>query len=273
MLQAYHQCFLQNNEVKPSRDFNNDFMNEGVSIYEVVRIIKSKILFFEEHFDRLENSAKLLSLDLWFNKNEVLQKMKQLTELNRLVDGNIEFIFHLSESGEESFYCLFIEDRYPTPEMIQNGVASDLHYAERENPNAKVINLDLRSKTTAQIKSNELYEVLLVDKKGFITEGSRSNIFFIKENEIFTTPITEVLAGITRMKVLEMCKKNEIPVHEKTIKAEEINQFDAAFFTGTSPKVLPILNIGDATFNPQLPLMKKLVSLFDQLIEEHLTHF
>ncbi len=270
MMSAYHQLFLYNGEIKNSPEYDNAIINQGTSIYEVMRIINGKTLFFKEHYERLINSVRLLSFDLWIDKDEIIRQMDELAQINKVTKGNIELIFNIADDGNKTFLCLFIEDRYPTAEMIQNGVASELYFGERENPNAKIINLDLRTKTIAQISKEELYEVVLVDRKGFITEGSRSNVFFIKGESVYTTPLSEVLPGITRLKLMELCKQHSIPLVERPIKADEISNYDAAFFTGTSPSVLPIAHIGAIKYNPQLALMQKLVTLFNALIHEHL---
>lgn len=270
MTSAYHQLFLLNGDVNKSAEFDNEALNHGISIYEVIRIINGKALFFKEHYERLIRSAQMLSIDLWIYKDEIIRQMEELARINEVFNGNIEIIYTLTENGEKIFHCLFIEPHYPTPEMLANGVPSELHFAERENPNAKIINLDLRDKTNSHIVKEELYEVLLVDRNGYITEGSRSNVFFIKGENVYTSPVSEVLPGITRLKVFEMCKKHSIPLQEISIKADDIAMYDVAFYTGTSPDVLPISTIGNIQYNPQLPLMQKMIKLFDVLIEEHL---
>jgi len=269
-MSAYHQLFLRNGEVKKSHEYDHTILNHGLSIYEVMRIIDGKALFFKEHYERLINSAQMLSFDLWIDKNEIIRQMDELASINKVLNGNIEIIYNIAEDGAKTFLCLFIEDHYPTPEMLKNGVPSELYYGERENPNAKIVNLDLRQRTNKQITEEKLYEVLLVDRNGYITEGSRSNVFFIKGETVYTTPVSEVLPGITRLKVFQMCEKNNIPLKEIPIKADDIGNYEAAFYTGTSPNVLPISRIGNINYNPQLALMQKMVSLFDVLIEEHL---
>ncbi len=272
-MSAYHHVFLYNGEIKKSVEYDHTILYQGLSIYEVMRIINGKALFFKEHYERLINSAKMLSFDLWINKEEIIQQMEELAKVNNVINGNIEIIYNIADNGVKTFLCLFIEDRYPTAEMLMNGVPSELYFGERENPNAKIINLDLRARTNAQISEEDLYEVLLADRNGFITEGSRSNVFFIKDNTVYTTPVSEVLPVITRLKVFEICEKHAIPLKEIPIKADEITKFDAAFYTGTSPNVLPISNIGDIKYNTKLALMQNMVKLFDVLIEEHLKKY
>lgn len=271
MMSAYYSLYIENGNIKKSSQYNPDILNHGLSIYEVVRIINKKILFFEEHYERLVNSAKMTSINLWLNKNKILEEMDTLMDINHVSDGNIEIIFHKTETNQNIFICMFIKPRYPTQEMIQHGVKSELHYAERFNPNAKIINLPLRVKTIKHIDDQDLYEVVFVDRNGYVTEGSRSNIFFIKGNHVYTSPVSEVLPGITRLKVCEMCQDHNIPLHEIPIKSDCIGDYDAAFFTGTSPNVLPIANIGEIQFNPQQHLLKKMVKLFDEFIYKYLT--
>lgn len=270
MISANHRFFLLNGKIISSHDYDRNLLKKGVSIYEVIRIIEGKPLFFKEHHKRLESSAGMLSFDLWLDATKIRYQMTKLSRINKITEGNIEIIFNRAENGNKTFLCLFIEAHYPTPEMLKNGVSSELYFAERENPNAKIINLRLRERTNSHIKAEKLYEVLLVDRNGFITEGSRSNIFFIKNDIVYTTPVSEVLPGITRLKVFEMCKEHNIIVKEIPIKVEEIGHFEAAFYTGTSPGVLPISNIGDIVFNPKLKLMQEMVSYFDILIKEYL---
>ena len=73
-----------------------------------------------------------------------------------------------------------IPHAYPTSEDYKQGVPTLTYSAMRENPGVKYINTDLRTRTNRLIKQKQVYEVLLVDKEGYITEGSRSNVFFIR---------------------------------------------------------------------------------------------
>ena len=154
--------------------------------------------------------------------------------------------------------------RYPSDEQYKTGVPAELFHGERKNPTVKMMDQTLRDATDAAIKENKLYEVILVDRDGLITEGSRSNIFFIKDGEVYTSPLHQVLPGVTRGKIVEIIGNKGAKIHERPIPETEIGSFDAAFISGTSPKVLPISAIGDIKYDVDEPLLRNIMDWYDE---------
>lgn len=251
--------------------FQSAIFEKGSSIYEVIRIIDGVPLFLEAHISRLFNSAKIIDLNFPQNKIDLEDIILQLIKLNKVAHGNVQLL--VNYSGIEvriQLACFFIKSSYPTPALYEKGIICQLHYAERNNPNVKQIDTNLRKDTNSTIQHHDVYEVILVDNRGYITEGSRSNIFFIKNGCVFTSPLSEVLSGITRQYIFKCCKEYNIPIKEKFIKTGEITNYEAAFITGTSPKVLPINRIGEIQFDPQSPLLQKILGLYNQAITDYL---
>ena len=153
---------------------------------------------------------------------------------------------------------------YPSAQQYADGVKTELFYGERKNPNIKMMDQELRDATDAAIREHGLYEVILVDRSGQITEGSRSNIFFIKNGEVYTSPLHQVLPGVTRGKIIEILTSKGITVHEEPISASDIGSFDAAFISGTSPKVLPIAAANDVTYDVNDSLLRNLMGWYDE---------
>ena len=269
MLNSFHQYFLLDGKSCKTADYNPEILKSGVSIYEVMLCIDGKHLFIEEHLDRLERTAKKLKFKLWLNRKEIIQQMDKLTEINNIKNGNIEFFFHNSDLGKH-FCCLFIPDNYPSSKMYREGIPSSLYEAERNNPTAKQINLQLRKKTVKNIDENKVFEIVLVDKNANLTEGSRSNIFFIKNNELFTANVELVLPGIMRNQIIELCRENNIKVNESCIPAKSISDYEACFFTNTTAKAIAISNIGEIKYNSQHPLLVKVLDLFEERIKDYL---
>jgi len=115
----------------------------------------------------------------------------------------------------------------------------------------------------------KVYELLLTSD-GKVTEGSRSNIFFIKGQTIFTAPGDSVLKGITRKKIFGVCKKIRFEVIEKVISINELSDYEAAFLSGTSPKVLPIKQIqGLSEYDTQNETLNKVREAYDELIDSY----
>jgi len=103
-----------------------------------------------------------------------------------------------------------------------------------------------------------------------VSEGSRSNVFFIRHDLIRTPPGDQVLKGITRNKVIQLCRKLNIKLIEDPISIDELNKFEAVFLTGTSPKVLPVRRIGSMIYNPDHQLTRLLAVAYDELAADYI---
>jgi len=209
-------------------------------IYEVIEIIKGIPVFLEDHLKRLNFS--LNAVNIQYDVNLLVNDIELVIKANQNTDGNIKII--LWNTNLEIHSMVFYEKHYyPTNEEYEEGVVVGLMNEERINPNIKKYNSKMRDAADKCINDNNFNEVLLVNNDGFITEGSRSNVFFIKNNEAFTSPAYQVLEGITRQKVISIIKNNNIIFSECEVSSDNLSTFDAVFLTGTSKKVLPVKNI------------------------------
>lgn len=154
--------------------------------------------------------------------------------------------------------------------MYKDGVKTILYFAERENPNAKIINTTFRERINNEIRDKNVYEAILVDSKGNITEGSRSNIFMVKDNILITSPLKKVLPGVTRGEVIEIALRNGIEVKEEEFKASDIGELDGMFISGTSPKILPISKVDNINFNINNDLIRKLIEEYNHEIDSYI---
>lgn len=161
----------------------------------------------------------------------------------------------------------FVESSYPEPSFYAEGVKTGLLRMERDNPNAKVWQADLKDAAARACEKCGFYEMILVDAHGFISEGSRSNLFFTQGNTLVTAPDSKVLGGITRQKLLELIEKNGIPLVKRDIPVSELESFDGAFITGTSIHLLPVNQI-DAWQrpSPQHPVIASLMKEFKAIV-------
>jgi len=235
------------------------------AVYEVIRVVDGVPLFLNEHFDRLIHSIQFQNWKLPMNSAEFKNRIYHLIALNQRESGNVKFEFYMS-GNETNWVFRFIPHSYPTPEDYENGVPTDLLLVERENPNAKVIQNEIREKSNQLIAGQNLFEVLLVDRNRMITEGSRSNVFFVKDQIFYTAPSSMILVGITRQKVMECLKSLNYGIVEEAISVNQLSQFDSAFLTGTSPKVLPISTIGKLSYSTKNPSVNELIVCYNQLI-------
>jgi len=257
-----HEYFVFNGEIKPILEFTDCENNGGV--YEVVRVEKSVPLFIDDHLLRFFKSAKIAKISVSYSGHEIESFLKLLIQKNNFSDGNLLISFKLN------LKIFYIPHKYPTAKNYSEGVGCGLLFAERENPNAKVFQTQVRHKADKLISKNSYYEVLLVDNLGRITEGSRSNVFFVKENQIITPPGTGVLLGITRQIIIQLTKTLGFNFVEKEVFLDELSTFEALFISGTSPKILPVKQVGKTKFNPQNEILQTLIKQYNLLVNEYM---
>jgi branched-chain amino acid aminotransferase len=112
-----------------------------------------------------------------------------------------------------------------------------------------VLNVSFKDEVNKKIKEMNAFEALLVNKEGYITEGSRSNMFFVRGEKVFTAPKGEVLLGVTRKHIINVCKELNIDVVEENINIKDLDKIDGGFMSGTSVNVLPISSIDDKKYS------------------------
>ncbi len=232
------------------------------SVYEVVRLRNGRVLFPEEHYERLEASLAAIGMEVPFSCDEFLARIADMAEKNGIRNHN--FKIEVDVSG---FAVIYLNPtHYPSPELYETGVRTGILNGERRNPNIKMIDQELRDAANAAIREKDVYEVLLADRNGNITEGSRSNVFFIKKGEVYTPPSAQVLKGVTRLKILEIIRDMGAQVHEEPVSIEQAGSCDAVFISGTSPGVLPVSSIEGRSYDVNDPLLREIMRRYDDLL-------
>lgn len=244
---------------------------QGKTIYEVIRIMAGKPLFMEEHLERLRRSGLTLGMPMEGIEAAVAEDMKQVVAHCEIEDNNLKIVAGYLETGAFSYVVFPVKSFYPPKDYYENGVKTVLMQVERENPNAKVINAELSTKVDNLRETTDIFEGLLVDSEGRITEGSRSNVFFVRGDRLLTPKSSHVLLGITRQKLLAAIEELGIAFEEAEIKASETRLYDACFITGTSIGLLPVAQIDDQKINsPGNPILKKLQKGYDRIVQTSL---
>ncbi len=257
--------FIHNDKLTPSKQFDDKYLYQGKAIYEAFRIYDGLPIFLEEHLNRMDRSFRISDFPIWLDHDQITSRIKDLINNNPNRFGNIKLIFNIN-GDEQNFLAYFDNHSLPTKDEYQNGVNTGLYYAERENPNIKFVNMDLRIGTNKIIHDKGYYEVLLVSDDDKITECSRSNVFFIKNDAVFTPHVELVLPGITRDKVIEICDKLDIDMFENDIGIDNLSEYEAAFISGTSPKTIQIKSIEKFDYQCNLPLYTRISEKLDEMI-------
>ncbi len=262
--------FNLNGNVEPISRLDDIRIPEKNVVYEVIRVISGVPLFFEKHFTRMQNSMNSTSTDLIIDENELRERIENLILATENKNCNVKVIAYNIE-GKENILIYESKSNYPGVEEISKGVPVGLMHFERRNPNAKIVNNAYKVEAADRIASGGVFEVLLVNGSNQVTEGSKSNVFFISGNKVFTSPGSFVLKGITREYVFEACRRLKIEVIEKLLQLDELDKLDGLFISGTSIKVLPVCSVESYKFKSATnPLIVSIRDCFDSIIYEYI---
>lgn len=262
--------FLVNGTLTPTVKADDFFRPGKHYIYEVFRVIDGIPLFIEDHLGRFFQTLEIVGHARPYAYDVMLHQVMELIEANGKPDGNIKISVAPDATGKENLLIYYTPHQYPSPQQFSGGVPVKLLQAMRVNPQAKVMDVALRAETDA-LKSPEAYEILLVDEAGYITEGSRSNVFFILNGKLITSPSETVLSGVTRKQVIAVCRAHGLEVEEQKFAAAQLPAAEAVFLTGTSRKVLPVCRVDALEYPVNNPLMLEVRRLFDAHVEQYLS--
>lgn len=244
---------------------------EDPVVYEVIRVKAGRPVFLKAHLDRLKASLMTFysgaALPEWVSQLE--EHFIKLVHAEEIINQNIRII--VWNMGHESCsWCMFpIKSYYPATSVYEAGVNVATLKSERANPHAKVYHDALIKTVTAMRNETDIFEVLLIDRNGFLTEGSRSNLFFVKGNVVYSAPDEAVLHGITREKLKAVLAQMGVECVQMPIDAEGIDAFDGAFLTGTSIHVLPVHAIDQMTFrSSENETIRRIMKAFELAIEK-----
>lgn len=270
MAEFIHKYLIYNGKLVGADGFQPERESQ-ISVYEVLRLIGGVPLFYQDHLSRLHNSLILSDCCEHQPVEHGFPAMvKDLCQANGTYFGNLELRVLKCADKQIDYIIGFIPHRYPKPTEYTQGVKTAIMRADRKNPNAKVKDTLTRKRANEKLKELDVYELLLENSQGILTEGSRSNLFFIKNDQVYTAPEKYVLPGITRKYALKALEHAGIKTIELPVQRAELVKFPAAFICGTSPGVLAIRQINDQEFDVKNKLLLKLQAAFNQIVEDYL---
>lgn len=271
MLDNVGRLCILDDTVRPAIEIGNPDINKKSDVYEVVRVIKGVPLFLEDHYARLKNSLHAMKYELEITKQEMKRQIQKLIKANGKSNCNVKIIIDI-ESGGQSCLMYISRSYYPGEVEIENGVRVGLFNWERQNPNIKLNDNIYKNTVSSKILNEGVFEVLLVNSGGKITEGSKSNVFFVKGSKVFTAPDDYILKGVTRQYIIYVCEKLGIELFETLISVDLLNDMEGVFLTGTSIKVLPVSEVGGKAFKSSSnTTVTAIRDQYDRLVEEYIS--
>jgi branched-chain amino acid aminotransferase len=233
-------------------DLYSQTMHYGFGVFEGIRSYRTvtgetKIFKAEEHFVRLQRSAETLSMPYPYSNEELIAATYKVLELNGQQDAYIRPLVYapanmsFAKNTESNLAILTWEMAPFLGEKLIRVMSSSY---QRPNPKgfhitAKAVGHYVNSLLASyEAKANGYDEALLSDINGFLAEAPGANLFFEKDGVLFTPATGNILPGITRATVKEICAEMDVQVVEKQCRLEELLDADAAFFCGTAAEVI-----------------------------------
>ena len=243
-------------------DFYSQSLHYGYSVFEGIRSYKTvngetKIFKEAEHFERLKNSAAALNMPYHWTTQELIDATYEVLKRNKLQDAYIRPVVYAPANmkfdvNEKSFIVIEAWEMQPfLGEKLLRVMTSSF---QRPNPkgfkiHAKAAGHYVNSILASQeAKSNGFDEALLLDMNNNVAEAPGANLFYEKGGKLFTPAPGNILTGITRATVLEICNELHIEVEEKYFTIDELKQADAAFFCGTAAEVIGFESLDEYRF-------------------------
>ena len=263
-------------------DFYSQSLHYGYSVFEGIRSYKTedgttKIFKATEHFDRFKASAEAINLPYTYNTQDLIEQTYKLLELNNLGDAYIRPVVYAPANmsftqNTESF--IFIQAWEMGPFLGDKRIRVMTSSFQRPNPkgfkiHAKAAGHYVNSIMASQeAKAAGYDEALLLDMHDHVAEAPGANVFFEKNGTLYTPGLGNILPGITRATVIELCATHAIPVVETSFGIDAIKGADAAFFCGTAAEVIGLESIDDVPFtkNWDDTASKKIQSAYQKLV-------
>ncbi len=236
-------------------------LHYGYAVFEGIRAYHThngtRIFKAREHFERLKRSAELVHMPFPWDVDDLIKQTYKLLALNNLKDAYIRPLIYaapnmsLAAAKDVSIMiCAWEWDAYLGHKLLKVGVSS----YERPNPKSTPIEAKVSGNyvnsilATTEAKSKGFDEALLLDMQGNIAEAPGANIFIEKGGRLYTPALGNILAGITRATVIELCRILDIDLIEKQLNLNDLKHADSAFFCGTATEIAGIASVDDYNF-------------------------
>lgn len=238
--------------------------------YETIRVKDGVLLFAEDHLARLVNSVKGLE-NFPVDTTKILSEAYSFVDLEKVTDGSIRIVL----TNE----CLLIHQAditIPGKELFENGINTSLLNWERKTPNLKIFRGDYKTRVNEKFKeanSHGLpFELVLADNEGKLYEGSMSNLFVIRDGQVYSAPDDKILIGITRKRVMEALKRSGLELKTGMFRPEELDpSSDAVFVSSTPFDILPVRYIDDYEFNSSdYEILKMISKMYQEYTSEYI---
>lgn len=263
--------FSQNGKILPIEKavipLSNIAYTYGFGVYESIRVSDGTVYFLEDHIERLLGSAKVISIDHPFDEGFIKNSIFDLIKDHQKETFNLKILLIGGSTKEKALLnILCLNPLFPDHKLYREGAEFITYEYERAFPHAKTLNMLESYIAYSKAKENRSYDALLINRNGYITEGTRTNFFCMKDKTIYTPFEKDILLGVMRKAMLKVASENGYKIVETNIKIGDIKIYDGAFVTSTSSKIVPVRSISGTTIGYPDSL-KELMKLLNEFLD------
>lgn len=256
-----------NNKIVPASEakvsvFDHGFLY-GDGIYETMRVYDGVVFMLDEHIERLYRSASFIGLDVPKKISDIKIAIYETLKANSLTNAYVRLTISRGQGPigldpdlckDPSFVIMANEFKNYPKSYYEKGIKLIISSVRRNlkealNPQIKSLNFLNNILAKIEAKQKDAYEAIMLNASGHLTEGTISNIFFVKDG-ILCTPSVEcgILDGITRAIAIDLAIKNGAEVKEGQFNLKDLYSASEVFITNTTMEVMPISRIDDINF-------------------------
>ncbi len=260
----------------------------GDGMWEGMRLYDGEWAFFDEHMDRLFNSLKSVSLEIDETPADILRILNDTAKANGMTsDAHCRLMItrgrkakpfqHPALSRFGPTIVAIIEHSKPAESVQSHGIRLATVPQVRGLPMSQDAKFNSHSKLNCviaclQAEQAGADEGLMLDPHGFVNTTNACNFFIVRRGEVWTSTGDYCMNGVTRQKVIDLCRNNGIIVKEKNYSLYEAYGADEAFLTGTFGAQTPVAEIDGKAIGPHQgagPMTLRIRELYKQMVAEN----
>lgn len=288
-----HILIYVNGELVPKHEakvsvYDSGFML-GDGMWEGMRLYDGHWAFFDEHMDRLFNSLKSVSLDSGLTPDGVKELLNKTAAANGMTgDAHCRLMItrgpkvkpfqHPSLSRSGPTVVAIVEHSKPSEDVQAKGIRLATVPQVRGLPMSQDAKYNSHSKLNCviaclQAEQAGADEALMLDPHGFVNTTNACNFFIVRRGEVWTSTGDYCMNGVTRQKVIDLCRVNDITVYEKNFSLYEAYGADEAFLTGTFGAQTPVAEIDGKQIGGHAgagPMTQKIRALYKDLVAQNI---
>ena len=258
-------------------------MHYGYGVFEGIRAYNTengvRLYKATEHYERLKKSCQMINIPFEYDVDDLIEQTYKVLEVNNFTDAYVRPLVFCGPnmsltkpSSVSILICAWEWGAYLGDNLLNVTISSFCRpHPKSTKIEAKVCGHYVNSiLATTEAKEKGFDEAILLDTDGFLAEGPGSNLFFEKEGKLFTPKTGNILPGITRATVIELCKDLEIELTEGEFLSEDLANADSAFLCGTAAEIIGLQSLEKKNFpkNWNETLGKKLQTAYKNLVLE-----